>query len=66
MGGIKTGADIVEYIRSGADAVAIGSAFDMMDTEKVAAYMDWLVSDLKKEISELGYRSLRELRRRPE
>jgi len=61
MGGIKTGKDIVEYIRSGADVVAIGSAFDMMDTKKVAAYMDWLASDLKKEISELGYKSLRNL-----
>ena len=62
MGGIKSGRDIVEYIKAGADAVALGSAFDMMNTKQVIGFMEWLVEDLKEEMEKEGVTKLKGLR----
>jgi dihydroorotate dehydrogenase (NAD+) catalytic subunit len=63
MGGIASAQDIVDYARAGADAVAMGTAFDMMDTPSVEAFMNEIVEELKSRLESEGVRSLRGLRK---
>lgn len=63
MGGISSGRDIVEYVKAGADAVAVGTAFDLMSTRKVGEFMDQLVRDLGEAVRKEGANSLKELRK---
>jgi dihydroorotate dehydrogenase (NAD+) catalytic subunit len=62
MGGISSGRDIVEYAKAGADAVAVGTAFDLKTTEQVGGFMGWLVEDLRSELEKEGVKSLRDLK----
>lgn len=61
IGGISTGRDIVEYAKAGADAVAIGTAFDLRSTEDVGHFMEWIVEDLRSELEKEGARRLSDL-----
>jgi dihydroorotate dehydrogenase (NAD+) catalytic subunit len=63
IGGISSAKDIIDYIRAGADAVAIGTAFDLKNTEQVGEFMARIVSDLRSEMENAGAGSLKELRR---
>ena len=63
MGGISSGRDIVEYVKAGADAVALGTAFDRRNTRQVGEFMEWLVNDLKEEMGKEGVRKLADLRK---
>ena len=48
MGGIYTAQDIIDYkFYAGADAVAIGTVFDLMDTDEIGKYMTKLLEELK-------------------
>jgi dihydroorotate dehydrogenase (NAD+) catalytic subunit len=40
MGGIYTAQDVADYLSSGANAVAMGTAFDLMNTEQVGEHMN--------------------------
>ena len=64
MGGIESGRDVVEYVRAGADAVAIGTAFDRRNTQQVGEFMEWLVEDVKTELGKEGVGSMKQFRRR--
>ena len=63
MGGISSGRDIVEYVRAGADAVAIGTAFDLKSTGQVGEFMEWVVEDLRGEMEKEGVKRLKDLKR---
>ncbi len=65
MGGISSGRDIVEYVKAGADAVAMGTAFDLKSTGQVGEFMEWIVEDLRKEMDKEGAKRLKDLRRMP-
>jgi dihydroorotate dehydrogenase (NAD+) catalytic subunit len=62
MGGVSSGRDIIEYVRAGADAVAIGTAFDLLSTVQVGEFMARIVDELKLELSNLGLNRLGDLR----
>jgi dihydroorotate dehydrogenase (NAD+) catalytic subunit len=62
IGGISSGRDVVEYVKAGADAVAIGSAFDLMPTGRVGEFMDSVVEGLRQEMEKLGAVRLNDLR----
>jgi dihydroorotate dehydrogenase (NAD+) catalytic subunit len=62
MGGITYPNDVIDYVRAGADAVAMGSAFDLMRTEDVAYTMELMKFHLKRDMMKAGARNLRELR----
>ena len=64
MGGIASGRDIMDYVKAGADAVGIGTAFDLKSTAQVGEFMGWLVGDLKEELGKEGVGSLKQLRRK--
>jgi dihydroorotate dehydrogenase (NAD+) catalytic subunit len=63
MGGISSGRDIADYIKAGADAVAIGTAFDLKTTPQVGEFMKWIVEDLREEMDRENARRLKDLRR---
>ena len=63
IGGISSGRDIVDYIRAGADAVGIGTAFDLKSTPQVGEFMRWIVDDLREEMGKENARRLKDLRR---
>lgn len=48
MGGIYTAEDVAEYLYCGADAVAIGTAFDLMSTNEITEYMNDLYGKLRE------------------
>jgi len=62
MGGISSGRDIVEYLRAGADAVAMGTAFDLKSTGQVGEFMERLVEELRDEMEREGVKRLRDLK----
>jgi dihydroorotate dehydrogenase len=64
IGGISSGRDVVEYVKAGADAVAIGTAFDLKNTEMIGEFMKWVVEDLRQEMEKEGVRRLRDLKGR--
>ncbi len=46
MGGIYTAGDIADYMRAGADVVAMGTAFDLMSTEQIGRYLTGIYEEL--------------------
>jgi dihydroorotate dehydrogenase (NAD+) catalytic subunit len=62
MGGISSGRDVADYIRAGADCVAIGSGFDLMRTVQVGEFTSGVVEELKEEMVKQGARRLKDLR----
>jgi dihydroorotate dehydrogenase (NAD+) catalytic subunit len=64
IGGISSGRDVVEYVKAGADALAIGTAFDLKNTEMVGEFMKWVVDDLRQEMEKEGVRRLRDMKGR--
>jgi dihydroorotate dehydrogenase (NAD+) catalytic subunit len=61
IGGISSGRDVVEYIKAGADAVAIGSAFDLLSSDNVGLFINRVVEEVKEEMVKEKVRDLREL-----
>jgi dihydroorotate dehydrogenase (NAD+) catalytic subunit len=62
IGGISSGRDVADYVRAGADAVAIGTAFDLKTTPQVGEFMEGIVEDLRGELEKEGVRRLRDLK----
>jgi dihydroorotate dehydrogenase (NAD+) catalytic subunit len=62
MGGISSGRDIAEYVRAGADAVAMGTAFDLKTTAQVGEFMERVMEELRGEMEKEGMKKLRDLR----
>lgn len=62
IGGISSGGDVIEYVRAGADCVAIGTAFDLMNTIQVGDFMEGVVAELRQGMEKQGARNLRDLR----
>ncbi|MEM5792998.1 MAG: dihydroorotate dehydrogenase [Candidatus Aenigmatarchaeota archaeon] len=46
IGGIETAGDILEYLKAGASAVGIGTAFAYMSTQEVLNYLEGLYGEL--------------------
>lgn len=62
MGGIETGEDVVKYVMAGANAVAIGTAFDGKSTEGVKEHVATIEEAIERILSEKKVKSLMELR----
>ncbi len=61
IGGIWTAEDIVEYVEAGASAIGIGTAFTGKSTEEIEKYLESLSNGMKKIISDLGAKQLKDL-----